>query len=246
MFVCSRLLVVLAIATACLADRPLHCPLAYESASCQSFIQSSAALKSLHDVCSQVPFASGCSVHRGCGETPPPSDVCFPANHLLAVCLEFPELDACVQFDENCGPLKDIAVCDGLTDLKLLSTMDAFEATRSICEEQNVEQCRHCRATPANPMTTAERKRFSNACLDPLGTLSSLCKEIDMVPCRAWNDWCGLETTQGLSTMCKNTEMSHDHHQHDRKDLSRGKSEKRHVWLNDRWSDARHDCRTDE
>ena len=223
MFVRSLLLIAVAIATTCLADHELHCPSEYESASCQSFIQNSAALKLLHDVCSQVPFASGCSLHRGCGETPPPSDVCFPANHLLAVCLEFPDLDACVQFEENCGPLKGIASCDDITDLNLLSTMDAFEATRSICEEQNVEQCRQCRATSADPMTNTERKKFSNACLDPLGTLSSLCKEMDMLPCRPWNDWCGLETTKGLPGMCQNTEMSHDHHHHNRKDRNNQK-----------------------
>lgn len=187
-------------------------------------MRSDQAMEKLHEACSDVPFASGCSVHRACHAVETEMDFCHPVNGLLAVCLEYGDLDVCAEFEEICGSLEDLEACEGVMALELPSTLNAYEAVREICNDHGMQGCDQCRQTSANPNRNGQRTRFMNACMDPLGSWSSLCMEMDMIACDGWKEWCGLETTMSLSGLCEDTSThehyhdAHEHHHHDHED----------------------------
>lgn len=167
------------------------CPDAFDTEPCHSYAYSSESFEAIVQICSMVPFASGCQLaHHHCSDEDHDTDICFPLNVLLSVCTEFEGLALCARFEELCGPLTNLGACDGVTNLKLPLTADVYDAATSICSQNDLDHCTECLPTEANPAKNRDPFIFAGKCKNPLNTLAALCKVTHAPECRLIENWC--------------------------------------------------------
>lgn len=164
---------------------------------------------SLKPICSALPWVTGCAVYRQCEGEQAEERYCRPWSIMASICPSTlhnsgsnppayaAQLDTlCSDYRSLCGPSGTaVAECSQPTVPNMITTPQATADVLQLCVvHPSMEWCVHCTST-AN----------SEACLDPLHTLASICLDHYMEDCARWYDMC-REFPEGLDGICGNSD----------------------------------------
>ncbi|KAL1924472.1 uncharacterized protein VTP21DRAFT_4126 [Calcarisporiella thermophila] len=159
---------------------------------CASFQLDEATIAAdLKDLCTEMPFMSGCTVQKTCQETPnlSSSKSCNSFSLLADICAtDMPRMRGCKNYVALCSRNATYTAprgpqCDAQPALSgLPTTMEASDLVGSICTEMDMDGCEKCPKMPPGSLMTK---------CDPFAVYSQLCQAMpDMRQCGKWKTMC--------------------------------------------------------
>ncbi|KAL3899979.1 MAG: hypothetical protein SGCHY_001658 [Lobulomycetales sp.] len=182
------------------------------NATCASFQYSEELAKAdLDSLCRQMPFMVGCSLRKQCQDAGLTTGTCTSFSLLGSVCAaDHPRMGDCENYrslclitgsgDQATGPVPVPAVveqCAAEAPVpNLISSLQASNQIKSICNEMNMDGCDRCTDTGTTYMDC-----------DLLDTYAFLCKAMpDMNQCGEWKSMCASGSATGpdsaISSAC--------------------------------------------
>ncbi|KAL3896547.1 MAG: hypothetical protein SGCHY_004007 [Lobulomycetales sp.] len=189
-----------------------ECVATPSNATCAGFQYSEElANADLDSLCRQMPFMVGCSLRKQCQDAGVTAGTCSSFSLLGSVCAaDHPRMGGCRNYrslclitgsgDQATGPVPTPAIVEQCAVEapvpNLISSLQASNQIKSICNEMNMDGCDRCTDTGTTYMNC-----------DLLDTYAFLCKAMpDMNQCGEWKSMCASGSATGpdsaISSAC--------------------------------------------